>query len=144
MASRTSSRSSETATEKKALPLKHSFKVCFCFRRLFKLKVVEAPEEVRHQFEKYSKNGTMSVEDLKRFLVEMQGEKEATIENAQAIFDSVRHLGIFHRRGLHIDAFFRHYLFNTDLNPPIISRLRSVSNLYILFISLLFIHPIQS
>ncbi|KAF7816106.1 phosphoinositide phospholipase C 2-like [Senna tora] len=109
-----------SSDHQKKASLKQSFKVCFCFRRIFRVKMVEAPEEVKHVFNKYSNNGTMSLDDLHKFLVEFQGEKDARKEDAQEIFNSLRHLNIFQRRGLHIEAFFRYLL--SDQNDPIISR----------------------
>ncbi|KAK3407861.1 hypothetical protein EUGRSUZ_J00208 [Eucalyptus grandis] len=99
---------------------KQTYRVCFCFRRRFKLHVAEPPGEVKRLFVQYSENGTMTVDHLHRFLVEVQKEERATREDAQAIVDSLRelkHLNILHRKGLSIEAFFR-YLFG-DMNPPL-------------------------
>ncbi|XP_014503861.1 phosphoinositide phospholipase C 2 [Vigna radiata var. radiata] len=96
---------------------KQHFKVCFCFRRMFRLKVVEPPDEINTVFEEYSHDGIMSMDDMCNFLVEFQGENEAVTTHAQAIFDSLKHLNIFQRRGFHIDAFFRYLL--SDLNGPL-------------------------
>ncbi|KAH9603848.1 hypothetical protein KSS87_005968 [Heliosperma pusillum] len=57
----------------------------------------------------------MTVEHLHKFLVDFQGEDEATIDTAQEIF--LKHLNVFQRRGLTLNTFFR-YLFG-DLNSPI-------------------------
>lgn len=65
-------------------------------------------------FDQYSENGIMSVENFQRFLIEVQKEDKATIEDAQRIIDSVKH---FHRSGLNLEAFFK-YLFG-DVNPPL-------------------------
>ncbi|KAL5814783.1 hypothetical protein ACOSQ4_025424 [Xanthoceras sorbifolium] len=94
-----------------------AFKFCFFFKRIFKLKVSEPPEDIKKLFQEYSENGTMTVEDLHRFLENVQNEDSATTEYAQAIFNSLKHLFIFQRRGLHVDAFFRYLL--GDLNFPI-------------------------
>ncbi|KAL1308556.1 hypothetical protein HN51_050533 [Arachis hypogaea] len=99
------------------------FQVCFCFKRIFKLKVSEPPEEIRSIFEKFSENnnGTvMSVDGLYRFLVRFQGERDCddTKHKAQAIFDSHKHLFLFQRKGFHLDAFFR-YLLGDD-NAPLL------------------------
>ncbi|KAK7300945.1 hypothetical protein RJT34_11798 [Clitoria ternatea] len=98
----------------------HSFQVCFCFTRMFRFNTAEIPEEINTIFEEYSENGTMSMEDLCNFLVQFQGEKDddATKKYAHAIFDSSKHLSIFQRKGLHVDAFFRHLL--SDLNGPLV------------------------
>ncbi|XP_022150956.1 phosphoinositide phospholipase C 2-like isoform X2 [Momordica charantia] len=91
---------------------KQSFRVCFCFRRRFRTNVAEAPEDVEMMFRKYSENGIMNIDHLQRFLEEIQGESSDT--KAQAIFNNLKHLGIFQRRGLRLEDFFR-YLFG-DLN----------------------------
>ncbi|KAK2430318.1 phosphoinositide phospholipase C [Trifolium repens] len=99
--------------------MKQHFKVCFCFNRMFKLKVTEPPEEINNIFYRYTQNGTMNIDELYNFLVHFQGEEDgdATLRHAQSVFHSLRHLNIFQRRGLHFDAFFR-YLFG-DLNGPL-------------------------
>ncbi|CAI9091715.1 OLC1v1026811C1 [Oldenlandia corymbosa var. corymbosa] len=96
---------------------KQTYRVCFCFRRRFRMAAAEAPEDIKSLFQQYSENGFMSADDLRRFMVEIQKEKSTTVEDAQAIINSLQHLNIFHRRGLHLDAFFK-YLFG-DINPPI-------------------------
>lgn len=82
--------------------------------------VAEAPEEIKALFDRYSENGLMTVDHLRRFLVEIQKQENATTEDAQAIFDQLhelKHLNVFHRRGLNLEAFFK-YLFG-DVNLPI-------------------------
>ncbi|KAL5721050.1 phosphoinositide phospholipase C [Ranunculus cassubicifolius] len=96
---------------------KQTYRFCFCFRRKFKLRVAKAPSDVEALFGRYSENGFMTVDQLQRFLIEAQGEDNATKEEAQAIIDSVKHLHILHRKGLNLEAFFR-YLFG-DLNCPL-------------------------
>ncbi|XP_038894759.1 phosphoinositide phospholipase C 2-like [Benincasa hispida] len=91
---------------------KHSFRVCFCFRRRFRTNVAEAPEDVKMMFNQYSENGIMNIDQLRMFLEEIQGE-ESDIK-AQAIFNNLKHLNIFQRRGLHLEDFFRYLL--GDLN----------------------------
>ncbi|GMP47810.1 hypothetical protein CsSME_00015387 [Camellia sinensis var. sinensis] len=62
----------------------------------------------------------MTVDHLHRFLIEVEGEDKATKEDAESIIESLnelKHLHIFHRKGLHLEAFF-HYLFS-DSNPPL-------------------------
>ncbi|XP_021732471.1 phosphoinositide phospholipase C 2-like isoform X1 [Chenopodium quinoa] len=94
-----------------------TYKVCFCCRRRFKLTASEAPKEIKALFENYSENGVMTPTLLHRFLVEEQKEEKATIENAQALIDSVRSVVVFHKHGLNLEGFFK-YLFG-DLNPPL-------------------------
>ncbi|KAF5751367.1 phosphoinositide phospholipase C 2-like isoform X2 [Tripterygium wilfordii] len=61
----------------------------------------------------------MSLDNLLRYLIESQGEQNATKDDAQAIIHSVRHLNII-PRGLHLEAFFRYLLgdINSPLPPP--------------------------
>ncbi|KAL0341283.1 UNVERIFIED_CONTAM: Phosphoinositide phospholipase C 2 [Sesamum radiatum] len=81
----------------------------------------EPPADVKAIFNDYSENGTMSVDHLRQFMVEVQGEEKATIEDAQEVLDSLQHLNIFHKRGLNLEAFFK-YLF-WDTNPPLNPKL---------------------
>ncbi|KZV34954.1 hypothetical protein F511_04928 [Dorcoceras hygrometricum] len=96
---------------------KQSYRICFCFRRRFRLAAAEAPADVKEIFYLYSENGVMSVDQLRRFLVEVQREENATVEDAQDIMNEMRHFNVFHRRGMHLEAFFKYLLGNT--NPPI-------------------------
>ncbi|KAI3458553.1 hypothetical protein Pfo_015216 [Paulownia fortunei] len=96
---------------------KQTYRVCFCFRRRFRLAASEAPADIKEIFNRYSESGVMSADQLRQFLVEVQGEESATLEDAQAIMDSLKHLSIFHRRGFNLEAFFK-YLFG-DVNPPL-------------------------
>lgn len=99
---------------------KQTYRVCFCFRRRFKVVAAEAPTDVKKLFNDYSDNGVMTAENLQRFLVEVQKEENASLEDAQNIMNNLHELkilNVFHRRGLHLDAFFK-YLF-ADINPPI-------------------------
>ncbi|KAK4750174.1 hypothetical protein SAY87_027623 [Trapa incisa] len=104
---------------------KQTYRVCLCFRRKFRLTVSEAPEEIKSLFRQYSENGIMSIDQLRRFLVEVQGEENATTEDAQAIIDKLHeqwHLNIFQRKGVTLEAFFW-YLFG-DINPPLSPKIR--------------------
>lgn len=88
----------------------------------------EAPDDVKAMFIKYSAaNGFMSAEQLRRFLVEVQKEADATLDDAQALMDGVsrlhelKPLSLFHKRGLNLEGFFK-YLFG-DSNPPLDPRI---------------------
>ncbi|KAL2555666.1 Phosphoinositide phospholipase C 2 [Forsythia ovata] len=103
---------------------KQSYKVCFCFRRRFRLAAAEAPEDIKALFNQYSENEVMSLDQLHRFLIEVQKEENATLEDAQAVMGSLhefKHLNMFHLKGLNIESFFK-YLFG-DVNPPINPKL---------------------
>lgn len=97
---------------------KQHFKVCLCWRRIFKTRVVEPPPDVQELFYRFSPSGMMTVDQLLKFLVEFQGEKGATKEDAHSIFDSLKHLSIFQRKGLHLEAFFRYLLGDHNLAHP--------------------------
>ncbi|KAH6762774.1 phospholipase C 2 [Perilla frutescens var. hirtella] len=100
---------------------KQTYRVCFCFRRRFRLAASEAPADVKDIFTRYSDNGVMDAEHLRRFLAEVQDQKAATVDQAQAIIDSLKHLNLFHRRGFNLEGFFK-YLF-ADANPPLDAQL---------------------
>ncbi|KAE9614997.1 hypothetical protein Lal_00048291 [Lupinus albus] len=97
---------------------KQTYSVCFCCRRRFKLALAEAPPEIKTLFHAYSDNELMTPSQLQRFLIEIQKQEKATIEDAQAIIDSLKH---FHRKGLNLETFFN-YLFS-DNNLPLIPSL---------------------
>ncbi|XP_073297641.1 phosphoinositide phospholipase C 2-like [Primulina huaijiensis] len=96
---------------------KQYYRICFCFRRRFRLAAAEAPADIKEIFDEYSENGVMSVDHLRRFLVEVQREENATTEDAKDVINETRHFNVFHRRGMNLEAFFK-YLFG-NANPPI-------------------------
>ncbi|CAN1259364.1 Phosphoinositide phospholipase C 2 [Linum perenne] len=101
---------------------KQTYRVCFCFRRRFKLAVAEAPDEIKQLFTTYSdNNGIMTPDHFRRFLVEVQKQENVTLEDAQAAIDGVHETRQFnilhHHKGLNLENFFR-YLFG-EFNPPI-------------------------
>lgn len=99
---------------------RQTYRVCFCCRRSFKVTAPPVPGDVKDLFQRYSENGVMSVDQLQRFLIEVQKEGGASREDAQGIVDRLRDQGrfhIFHRKGLTLDDFFS-YLFG-EINPPL-------------------------
>ncbi|GAB2263221.1 hypothetical protein Droror1_Dr00004218 [Drosera rotundifolia] len=95
---------------------RQEYRVCFCFRRVFKWTIAEPPEDVKDLFNHCSRNGLMTMDEFRTFLGDNQGEEKATIEDVQDIYASLKN-GIWPRRGLPLSAFFR-YLFG-DLNLPL-------------------------
>ncbi|MQL88741.1 hypothetical protein Taro_021317, partial [Colocasia esculenta] len=97
-----------------------TYRVCLCFRRRFEAASNEPPEAIREVFDRYAENGVMGPEQLRRFLVEVQGEDDASAAAAAA--GEGHHLSVFHlRKGvLSLDGFFR-YLFRED-NQPLLSH----------------------
>ncbi|XP_021715536.1 phosphoinositide phospholipase C 4-like [Chenopodium quinoa] len=103
-----------------------SYRVCLCFTRRFGLIDLEPPSEVRDLFKKYTNGGAyMAPDQLRRFLVEVQGGHETTIADAEKIVEEVlnqrHHIAKFTRKSLTFDDFF-YYLFSVDLNPPFKSQ----------------------
>ncbi|XP_009586601.1 phosphoinositide phospholipase C 2-like isoform X2 [Nicotiana tomentosiformis] len=94
---------------------KQTYKVGFFFRRQFTMAAAEAPADVKNTFSHYSDGaGVMNVENFHRFLIEVQKEKNVTLDDAQAIINKY---GDPKHTGLQLDAFFK-YLFS-DINPPL-------------------------
>ncbi|KAL0344461.1 UNVERIFIED_CONTAM: Phosphoinositide phospholipase C 2 [Sesamum radiatum] len=106
---------------KKTDTSKQTYRICFCFRRRFRVKEAEVPADIKALFENYSENGLMDVEHLYRFLKEVQGEDKLTREEAETVMESFlnqhKHLNIFQRRSLYIKEFFRYLL--SENNSPL-------------------------
>ncbi|KAI9109278.1 hypothetical protein K1719_019901 [Acacia pycnantha] len=102
-----------------------SYRVCMCFHRQFKADEAVPPEEVRELFNKYAEGGAnMTAELLHRFLVEVQGESGDDIDARQIVEQVLQkrhHITKFARHNLTLDD-FHSYLFSSELNPPIGSK----------------------
>lgn len=88
---------------------KQSYTVCFCFRRRFHVPPAETPKGIKLLFNQYSANDLMTSEHLLRFLVEVQKNDKATIEEAEAIITHNSPF-VFHKKGLNVDAFFKYLI----------------------------------
>ncbi|KAM3309020.1 phosphoinositide phospholipase C 2 isoform X1 [Capsicum chacoense] len=98
---------------------KQTYKVGFFFRRRFTMAAAEAPADIKNIFNRYSDEcGVMNVEKLHHFLIEVQKEKNASLEDAQII---INNHGDPKHTGLHLDAFFKSLF--SDINPPIDPKL---------------------
>ncbi|ESQ42507.1 hypothetical protein EUTSA_v10013134mg [Eutrema salsugineum] len=97
--------------------MKESFKVCFCCVRNFKVKSSEPPEEIKKLFNEYSQDGRMSADEMLRFVLQVQGETHADSNYVKDIFHRLKHHGVFHPRGLHLEGFYRYLL--SDFNSPL-------------------------
>ncbi|KAH0657607.1 hypothetical protein KY289_026355 [Solanum tuberosum] len=100
-----------------------NYRVCVCFSRKFKVTEAEPPTDVKEAFKKYGDGGNqMSAEQLLKFLIEVQGETQLTVADADAVVRQIlqkRHpITKLARQALALDD-FHHYLFSADLNPPI-------------------------
>lgn len=97
-----------------------------CFNRKFKIREREPPPDVRNAFFRYTgKANQMNADQLFRYLVEVQGEEECTIKDAEQIIQNVasrrHHLIRRLNHSLELDDFF-FYLFQDDLNGAIKSQ----------------------
>lgn len=100
--------------------LKQHFRVCCCFWRHFNLVSPQVHADIKEIFQQYSEDGLMTVNNLHTFLIEIQEERDASKEQAQEIIDNLRHLHLFPRKGLHVEAFFRYLL--SDHNIPLSTK----------------------
>lgn len=103
---------------------KENYGVCWCFRRKFKFGTAEPPEEIKELFEVYSENGMMTVENLQKFMMEVQGEDEMSFEQVEAVMEEAayrhHHHHLHHRKTLTLESFFRFLIseINSPLPPP--------------------------
>ena len=86
----------------------------------------EPPADVKEAFKKYADGGThMTAEQLRRFLVEFQGDGSVSLSDSERIVEQVlqkrHHLAKFTRHTLTLED-FHYFLFSTDLNAPIGSQ----------------------
>ncbi|XVF19863.1 hypothetical protein REPUB_Repub11eG0147600 [Reevesia pubescens] len=100
-----------------------TYRMCVCFTRKFKVTEAAPPPDVKDAFNTYAEGGPhMTAEQLHRFLVDVQGQKGATVADAEELVLQVlqkrHHMAKFRRHSLTLDD-FHHYLFSADLNPPI-------------------------
>lgn len=59
----------------------------------------------------------MSVDEMLRFVIQVQGEKHADSNYVKDIFHRLKHHGVFHPRGIHLEGFYRYLL--SDFNSPL-------------------------
>uniref|UniRef100_A0A0C9RXU3 Phosphoinositide phospholipase C n=1 Tax=Wollemia nobilis TaxID=56998 RepID=A0A0C9RXU3_9CONI len=97
-----------------------SYRVCLCFKRHFKSDAARV-EDVEKLFTAYSENGQMSFKNLQSFLVEVQGQRDATEKDAENIVEALRRRAVRHRRELN-SVDFSIFLFNDDLNNALESK----------------------
>ncbi|XP_043698196.1 phosphoinositide phospholipase C 6-like [Telopea speciosissima] len=100
-----------------------TYKMFFCFTRKFTIGESQLPADVKDAFNSYTERGNfMTAELLRRFLVEVQGEADATIADAEHIIHQViqqrHHITRYARHTLNIDDFFD-FIFSVDLNAPL-------------------------
>ncbi|WRX33436.1 C2 domain - like 10 [Theobroma cacao] len=83
-----------------------NYSLCICFPKKFGTTEAGPPVDVKEVFMEYAGGGTcMTVEQLRRFLVEVQGDAEASIEDAERIVEEVLQR--------------RHYNVHQDMTAPL-------------------------
>ncbi|PIA59418.1 hypothetical protein AQUCO_00400356v1 [Aquilegia coerulea] len=120
-----------------------SYKIGMFFTRKFKSHEAQPPPDVKEAFAKFTQGGgggggvgattttttttsqKMTAEQLLQFLIEIQGESDAKIGEAEQIIGHImqtrHHIAKFTRHTLTLDD-FHHYLFSEDLNSSIKSQ----------------------
>jgi phosphatidylinositol phospholipase C delta len=97
------------------------------FSRKFKMGEVGPPADVKEAYSRFAGGGDhMSVDQLRRFLVEHQGEVGCTASDAERFVEQVLQGRHDAKQGLSLPDFF-HFLFLDDLNSPIKSEVNSLS-----------------
>lgn len=81
------------------------------------MKSSEPPEEIKNLFHDYSQDDRMSADEMLRFVIQVQGETHADINYVKDIFHRLKHHGVFHPRGIHLEGFYRYLL--SDFNSPL-------------------------
>ncbi|KAI3801538.1 hypothetical protein L1987_29645 [Smallanthus sonchifolius] len=104
-----------------------NYRVCYFFTRNFKVTEAELPSDVKQAFNTYSGDGNhMTPDQLRRFLHDADGHT-VSISDAELIVDRILHKRHHHlaklinRKSLSLHD-FHHFLFSTELNPPIRSQ----------------------
>ena len=100
--------------------------MCICFPKKFGVTEAAPPVDVKEVFMEYAEGrGYLTVEQLRRFLVEVQGDVEASREDAERIVEEVlqrRHNKVkFTNQALSLED-FHFYLFSVDLNPLLLNQ----------------------
>ncbi|KNA12043.1 hypothetical protein SOVF_129550 [Spinacia oleracea] len=105
-----------------------NYMICGCFARKFEKAELQPPSDIKQLFDKYAECGPhMTAEHLQKFIVEVQGDPNATVAEAERIIEDIKsrrkhpHMPLFSttaRKTSNLDEFFS-YLFSIDLNPPI-------------------------
>lgn len=95
--------------------------MCFT-QKYFGITEAGPPPDVKEVFKEFADSGShMTVEQLRRFLAEVQGDYDASVADAEWIVEEVlqrRHVNLTKQRNLTLED-FHYYLFSVDLNPPI-------------------------
>ncbi|KAK1420850.1 hypothetical protein QVD17_22752 [Tagetes erecta] len=104
-----------------------NYRVCYCFTRKFNITEAEPPSDIKQAFKNYSNDGHhMTADHFRRFLEDDQGHA-VSLSDAELILDRILHkrhphLAMFlNRKSLSLDD-FHHFLFSTELNPPLRSQ----------------------
>ncbi|XP_078447209.1 phosphoinositide phospholipase C 6-like isoform X3 [Wolffia australiana] len=104
-----------------------SYRLCLCFTRRFQWKEVQPPRDVKEAFALYAQGHPyMNAEQLRRFLVDIQGESATTVADAQAVIDHFLHMSrryVVRLSGSFLSLEdFQRFLFSEEFNPPVLSK----------------------
>ncbi|CAN7067298.1 unnamed protein product [Brassica rapa subsp. trilocularis] len=102
------------------------YKMGLCFSDKLRMNRESPPPDVVRVFLEYTEGGNhMTAEQLCRFLVQVQGETEVLVSDAEKIIERItnerHHITKFLRHSLNLDDFFS-FLFSDDLNHPVVSK----------------------
>lgn len=120
-----------------------TYSMCICFPKKFWVTEAEPPMDVKEVFMEYAEGGAfMTVEQLRKFLVEVQGvDAEASMEDAERIVEEVlqkRHNNNnainYTNQALSLED-FHFYLFSVDLNPFLLNQVEKKSVIFPLLFS---------
>ncbi|XP_021278125.1 phosphoinositide phospholipase C 5-like [Herrania umbratica] len=103
-----------------------NYGLCICFPKKFGTTEAGPPVDVKEVFMEHAGGGaSMTMEQLRRFLVEVQGDAGVSIEDAERIVEEVlqrRHYNVkFTKKALSLED-FHFYLFSVDLNPSLLNQ----------------------
>ncbi|XVF46749.1 hypothetical protein PTKIN_Ptkin03bG0053300 [Pterospermum kingtungense] len=104
-----------------------NYSMCIGFPKEFGVTEAGPTVGVKEVFMEYAEGGAwMTAEQLRRFLVEVQSDAEASMEDAERTMEEVlqrRHNNNveFRRQSLSLED-FHFYLFSVDLNPPLLNQ----------------------
>lgn len=113
----------------------HKYKSFLFFIRKYKVTELVPPEDLKEVFSEFTGGGSrMSFEQLHRFLVEHQGEKDCTLLDSEEIIDRVLQVRRPHEesgnidengeQGVTLDEIF-HFLLHDDFNSPLKTEVTS-------------------
>ncbi|KAJ4786413.1 Phosphoinositide phospholipase C [Rhynchospora pubera] len=94
----------------------YNYRICYCFRLRYRPASNEPSDGLKEVYKKYAgADGAMGLEQLQRFMSEVQGEADA-VAAAQTVMERSKEFRLLKRKGISLDAFF-HYLSSNENSP---------------------------